>query len=244
MADSFTLNIMRFDPTADTEPHLATYEVPDDPEFAPMTVLKALHYINDHIEPIGYDFNCRRGTCGRCAVMVDGVACLACEKEVTGEHTVEPLDGFPVVRDLIVDKAQGYARFLQAGTAIRTLKADGVLQPIDGDKWRDVIYPLNACRECMCCYASCSALAAGDGHYAGPGALQTVYLRSIDEEDRSNRIEQATFMGLFNCIQCGNCTAVCPAGIPCAENIRDMMDQAEKAGLKPEGEPTAWWPML
>lgn len=246
MPDIYQITIERFDPTMDTQPHESTYEVPADPDFDPMTALKALHYINRYLEPIGYDYNCRRGTCGRCSIMVDGKPRLACLTELTGKHTFAPLTGFPVVRDLIVDKKKAYARFVESNHTIKTLGPDDVLQPIDGDTWRETIYPLNACRECMCCYAGCQALQAGKrwGAYAGPGAMQEIYLRSIDGEDASDRIGQAVFAGLFECVQCGNCTTNCPSGITAAENIKKMMDIATQRGLAPKtSESTSWWPM-
>ena len=178
--------------------------------------------------------------------MVDGEPCLACQKVLTGEHTFEPLAGFPVVRDLIVDNSSAYERFVESATSIKTLGPKDVLKPIDGETYRTTIYPLSACRECMSCYAACTALQDMGlwGAYAGPGAMQAIYLRTIDGEDVSDRIGQAVFSGLFNCVQCGRCSQVCPAGIPCAENIKAMMDQAEERGLKPTEAPTSWWPIV
>lgn len=245
MADSYKISIKKFDSSVDAEPTVVTYEVPDDPAFAPMTALKALNYINRFCEPIAYDFNCRRGTCGRCAMMVDGEACLACQKVLTGEHTIEPLAGFPVIRDLVVDRSAAYQRFVGANSSIKTMGPKDVLKPMEGKKYREEIYPLSACRECMSCYSECMALKDMGlwGAYAGPGAMQAIYLRTVDGEDVSDRIEQAVFSGLFNCVQCGRCSQVCPSGIPCAENIKSMMDQAEERGLKPTAEPTSWWPV-
>lgn len=247
MSDSYTITIKKFDPSLDAEPQETTYTVPDDPEFAPMTALKALHYINRFIEPVAYDFNCRRGTCGRCSIMIDGEPKLACLMPLSGRHRFEPLHGFRVIRDLVVDKKEAYARFVGSSHTIKTLGPQEVLQPIDGQYWRDTIYPLNACRECMSCYASCQALTIKRrwGSYAGPGAMQQIYLRHIDGQDKSSRIEQAVFSGLFECVQCGMCTQVCPSLIPAAANIKEMMSLAEEKGLKPAiGQETEYWPML
>ena len=247
MADTYKITIVRFDPSRDAEPYESAYDVPDDPDFAPMTALKALHYINRNFDPIAYDYNCRRGTCGRCAIMIDGQPKLSCQFPLTGSHTFAPLDSFPVIRDLVVDKQEAYGKFVQSDHAIKTLGPKEVLQPMDFSLWEEKIYPLNACRECMCCYASCQALNLFDrkGSYAGPGAMQQIYLRHIDGQDKKNRIEQAVFSGLFECVQCGTCTLVCPAGITGAENIKEMMDAAEEQGLKPAtDQATNYWPTL
>ncbi len=247
MPDTYKITIKKFDPSVDIEPTMVTYEVPDDPEFAPMTALKALHHINRFEEPVGYDYNCRRGTCGRCAMMIDGVPKLACLFPLTGSHTFEPLNGFPVIRDLVVNKKEAYAKFVGSNHSVKILEPEGALQPLEYDFWKDVIYPLNACRECMSCYASCQALHNFNrvGTFAGPGALQQIYLRHVDGQDKMNRIEQAAFAGLFECVQCGNCSQVCPSGISCTENIKEMMDKAEAQGLKPVSDKrTAYFPML
>lgn len=247
MPDVYKITIQRFDSSVDTELYETTYEVPDDPDFAPMTALKALHYINRYEEPIAYDYNCRRGSCGRCAIMVDSEPKLACLYELTGNHTFAPLTGFPVIRDLVVDKQEAYAKFVQSNHTIKTLGPTDVLKPIDGDFYRDIIYPLNACRECMLCYASCQALNDfhKKGSYAGPGAMQQIYLRHVDGEDKMSRVEQAVFAGLFECVQCGNCTTVCPSLIPGAEHIKEMMDEATVQNLKPaKGEKSTYWPMV
>lgn len=247
MPDSYKITITRFDSSVDSEPYDVTYEVPDDPDFAPMTALKALHWIDRYEEPIAYDFNCRSGTCGRCAIMIDGLPKLACYFVLTGDHHLAPLTGFPVIRDLVVNKREAYLRFVQSDHTIKTLAPHEVLKPIDGEYWRTVVFPLSACRECMCCYASCQALNEFDrwGTFAGPGVMQQIYLRHIDGEDKYDRLDQAVFSGVFECVQCGNCTKVCPSLIMCTENIKQMMDEAEAAGIKPAtDEEVSYWPLL
>ncbi|MDR0500193.1 MAG: 4Fe-4S dicluster domain-containing protein [Coriobacteriales bacterium] len=246
MANTYKITITHYDSSVDLEPYTKTYEIPDDPDFAPMTALKALHWINRYHEPVAYDYNCRRGTCGRCAIMIDDEPRLACMFTLTGNHSFAPLSGFPVIRDLVVNKQEAYAKFVVSNHTIKTLAPDGVLKQIESEFWREKLYPLNACRECMCCYAGCQALNIFNkwGRFAGPGAMQEIYLRHIDGQDRSNRLEQAVFSGVFECVQCGNCTQYCPSLISCSENIKEMMDEAERAGMKPQGKASNYWPLL
>ena len=73
MTVSARVRILRFDPGIDPEPYYKDYDIADyDTSAGPLTVLKALHWINLHIEPIAYDYNCRRTTCGLCGMMIDG----------------------------------------------------------------------------------------------------------------------------------------------------------------------------
>ena len=121
MADTYTITIKRFDSSVDAEPYTVTYEVPDDPGFAPMTALKALHYINRYVEPIAYEFNCRRGTCGRCSILVDG----------------EPNDDWEApakaMRDLGVGLI-GQAKVTQVGEGfVEYETAEGAIERIEAD---------------------------------------------------------------------------------------------------------------
>lgn len=236
MRETYLLRIQRYDSDIDNKPYYVTYEVPDvDRDFSPMTALKALHYINRYIEPIAYDYNCRRGSCGRCAMMIDGIPRLACYFELSGRHTFEPLAECKVIRDLVVDKGHFIQKFIQCAKGIESTDVLDGARPISGEFWRDTVHPINSCRECMCCYADCQALYSGQGEeYLGPGAMQQIYLRSIDGLDQKDRIAQAVTGGLFECTQCGMCSLVCPARITCAENIKALRDTAIAQGFSPQ----------
>ena len=107
------ITVKRYDPSKDNAPYETTYEVPHDDEY--MTLLQALVYIHENEEPLAFDF-----ACGRCAMMLDGVPVLACVEPLTdGAHTVEPLAGLPVVKDLVVDKSQVHARIADTYKRVR-----------------------------------------------------------------------------------------------------------------------------
>ena len=58
--------------------------------------------------PIAYDSNCLEEVCGSCAMLINGKAAMACSSLVDKlEQPVrlEPLSGFPIVRDLAVDRS-------------------------------------------------------------------------------------------------------------------------------------------
>jgi len=250
MAASATLRILRYDPSADTEPAYKTYEVPDfDPETGPLTVLKALHWINLHTEPISYDYNCRRGNCGLCTMMIDGIPKLACLAPLAlgKETTLEPLKGFPVIRDLVVDTSKAYRQFVMSAASIKTQRPDKILQTnVPAELWWDTLSHLNACRECMACYATCTALQTNNkwDSFIGPGAMQQIYARHVDTIDEADRVAQAVQAGVFECVQCGLCNTVCAAGIPIKEHNKALMDAAEARGLKPAAADVTYWPII
>ncbi len=237
MTDSISAKVYVYNPAVDAKPTYKTYEVPFDADetTGKMTAMQVLQYIYDEIEPIGYDYACVSGLCGRCSMMIDGIAGLACWTTLEpGEHTFEPLKGLPVVRDLKVDKHAVYSRYVDTNLANQTVNPITEIKDIDYDLYWNMLERMNMCRECMCCYASCSTLEmSGWEHYAGPGAMMQIAMRHLDPHDESDRVAQAVFAGAFECIQCGNCTSVCPSAIDVAGAVKILQDAAKERGMAP-----------
>lgn len=234
MADIINAKVLKYDPSIDEAPHYQTYEVEwVEDESGIMSALQVLHEVNKQ-EPLGYDWCCHSGLCGRCAIKIDGIAGLACWTPMTrGEHTFEPLDRFPVIRDLVVDKEKARKKLISVDTSIHTLNPITDFKPIDFDLYWDKLERLNMCRECMSCMSVCPVL--GSGHwadYAGPAAFAAIAQRHLDTIDESDRLGQAVFSGLFKCAECGICTSVCPSRIPIMELIVDMKKEARELGLE------------
>lgn len=106
MANQAIMNIevLRYNPEADKEPYLRTYQVPYDSQ---TSLLDALGYIKDKLEPeLSYRWSCRMAICGSCGMMVNGKPKLACKtflRDYSGHMRIEPLANFPIERDLVVD---------------------------------------------------------------------------------------------------------------------------------------------
>ncbi len=169
-------------------------------------------------------------------MMIDGTAGLACWTCLEpGEHTFEPLKGLPIVRDLKVDKRGLYNRYVSTNLANQTVNPITLIKDIDYELYWNTLERMNLCRECMCCYASCSALHMGNAWetYAGPGAMVQIGMRHLDPHDEADRVAQAVFAGAFECIQCGNCNAVCPSAIDIMGTIKLLQEAADQRGMKP-----------
>ena len=99
-----SLKIFRYDPEADQAPTYINYQVPWREG---LLLLTALKYVRDHLdETLAFrDFCCGCSWCLSCLMMVDGKGGRTCSRTVhPGENILlEPMKGFPVIKDLAVD---------------------------------------------------------------------------------------------------------------------------------------------
>src|SRR5256885_16422020 len=105
MSETIDLEVLRYSPERDTQPSFQRYDVPLSKDWV---VLDALNYIKDTLDgSLSFRWSCRMGVCGSCGMKVNGTPKLTCAAFLTdyapGPIRVEPLDYFPVVRDLVVD---------------------------------------------------------------------------------------------------------------------------------------------
>src|SRR5713226_9456845 len=104
MAETISLEVLRYSPERDAEPSFQKFDVPLRKDWV---ILDALNYIKDKVDgSLTYRWSCRMGICGSCGMMVNGEPKLTCATFLTsyapGPIRVEPLSYFPVVRDLVI----------------------------------------------------------------------------------------------------------------------------------------------
>lgn len=93
-----TVECFRFDPGRDKAPYFQAYQVPLDGE---TRVIDCLEYIREHLDPtLAFFINCKRGTCARCSMRINGKTQLACMTIAEGDIRVEPVKPDDVIRDL------------------------------------------------------------------------------------------------------------------------------------------------
>ncbi|MDR0349935.1 MAG: 4Fe-4S dicluster domain-containing protein [Coriobacteriales bacterium] len=230
------VQILKYDPSVDTEPHYADYEVPYKEH---ITVLEVVSYIYENLDPVAFDYSCRGRVCGRCAMMLDDEPVMACYTPISEERDIrlEPLRGYPIIRDLVVDKSTLHSRLSGFSNRVRHKPlTDGEIDRVYDPTVVEKVNALEWCCRCGCCQSSCPVLMTegGQGAYAGPAGMAALGLRFYDPNDEGDRVIEAVSEGLFSCILCGKCDEVCPASeIEHVELHRQLMDEAETRGLKP-----------
>lgn len=234
------VTIQKFDPAVDAEPYYKDYEIEWSEH---ITGLKALVMIHETQEPIAFDYSCRGRVCGRCAMMINGEAGTACTTVLKNEDVViEPLAGFRVVKDLVVDKTEFHDRISEVEVRSRAtdLTDADMRTPVDYENIFLKLDPLEWCARCGSCQAACPAVHSAEkaNTYIGPAGMIAIGLRHFDPYDTGDRVSQAVQEGLWNCIMCGKCDEVCPAlEIEHLETWTALREEATERGLTEKKAP-------
>ena len=103
---TLTFSIFRHDPqAAGSTPHMQEYRLEETPG---MSIFIALNRLREEQDPtLQFDFVCRAGICGSCAMVINGKPTLACRTltaTFASPHiTLLPLPGFELIGDLSVN---------------------------------------------------------------------------------------------------------------------------------------------
>ena len=105
MARTLHLEIFRHNPLdPESRPHMQHFEVE---ETASMTLFLVLSHIRETMDAtLQFDFCCRAGICGSCAMVINGRPGLACHTRTSDlpDHIIlHPLPVFKLLGDLSVD---------------------------------------------------------------------------------------------------------------------------------------------
>ncbi|MGI6106273.1 MAG: succinate dehydrogenase/fumarate reductase iron-sulfur subunit [Raoultibacter sp.] len=202
------ITLERFNPAVDAKPYEVEYEVPYHEN---ITVLEALTYIRENYDPIAMDWSCRGRQCGRCAVMINEDSGLACVNTLSDRsHTIRPLRGHPVIKDLVVDKTRAHESLSQTYLRQRALPLTPEEEETFNMEMQPLLKAMEYCSRCQSCTAICPAKQANPS-YVGPSQMVAIAYRHADPYDEGNRIAEAVKGGLWSCIMCGQCDSACAA---------------------------------
>jgi fumarate reductase (CoM/CoB) subunit B len=222
------VRISRSDPSSDEPDRFDDFEV-GGPEG--MRVLDVLRNVYETQAPdLAFQYACRIGRCGTCAVKVNGKQVLSCQERATEVMTIEPLSPFPVVRDLVFDRTEIEQHYIELDlTPQRTSPHAGVVDPVEPAEGRR-IGVLGTCIGCMICVSACPAVE--DRPFDGPAFM--IQLRRLADlpADQGNRLEQSIDHGMLECFGCDACSQLCPADLSPADAIRAFRKEAFTPGKR------------
>ena len=226
MADTVTLIVSRYRPEQEAEPAFQSYEVPFRADWV---LLDAINYIKDHIDgSLSYRWSCRMGVCGSCGMMVNGRPELTCAFSMSrcmpGPVRIEPLQFFPIVRDLVIDMTD----FMEKLKRVKPWIIRDEERPLADGEYRqtpaelEVYKQFSMCINCLLCYAACPVVGLESG-FAGPAAIALAQRYNMDSRDHgaAERLDVLDeHEGMWGCTFVGECTKVCPKHVDPAKAIQ------------------------
>lgn len=224
---TITLRIAKFNPEHDSIQQFADFKVPYERW---TTVLDAILDVKKHLDhSVAVRYSCRQASCGSCGMKINGRPRLACFTKISELNsdvvTVEPMNNYPIVRDLVVDlermftthkKMQPYV--IREDTEITAPTKEFKQTP---EELEEYIQFAN-CIKCGLCNSACPTMAT-DSSFLGPQALGQAYRYVADNRDKGKNsrlkiIDESH--GIWRCHFAGSCSQVCPKGVDPAMGIQ------------------------
>jgi fumarate reductase iron-sulfur subunit len=236
---ALSISVLRYNPQdSASTPHVQTYKLE---EADGMTLFIALNEIREKQDAsLQFDFVCRAGICGSCAMVVNGRPTLACRtltKSLPAQITLAPLPFFELIGDLSVntgkwmrgmsERVRGWLHMKDSNPDLRRIE-----ERMDPDLAQK-IYELDRCIECGCCVAACGT-ARMRKDFVGAVGLNRVARFHLDPRDARTDADYYEVIGdddgVFGCMSLLACHDVCPKNLPLQTQIaflrKAMLKQA------------------
>lgn len=236
-----TIRALKFDPqSAVSKPHFREYQIE---EAHSMTVFIALGMIRERQDPdLSFDFVCRAGICGSCAMMINGRPRLAC-KTLTqdfpdGVITLMPLPAFKLIKDLSVNTGEWFAGMTKRVESwIHTQHQPDISKievPIEPEV-ADEVFELDRCIECGCCIASCATKVMRED-FVGAAGMNRIVRFMLDPHDERTDEDYYELVGnddgVFGCMSLIACHDTCPKELPLQSKIAYLRRKMVSVGMK------------
>jgi fumarate reductase iron-sulfur subunit len=222
------IRVLRYNPQEPgSVPRMQSYEIE---EADGMTLFIALNEIRERQDAsLQFDFVCRAGICGSCAMTIDGRPALACRTLTASlgtTITLAPLPGFELIADLSVNTGKwmrAMSERLRSWLHMRQDQPDlGKLEERMEPQLAQEIYELDRCIECGCCVSAC-ATARMRKDFVGAVGLNKIARFRLDPRDARNDADFYELIGddngVFGCMSLLACHDVCPKRLPLATQI-------------------------
>ena len=215
-----------------------------------MSFLEMLDVLNEklieqNLEPIAFDHDCREGICGACSMTINGnphgkeTGATTCQLHMRSfkdgdEIWIEPFraKAFPVIKDLVVDRTS-FDRIIQSGgyVSLRTGSApDANSIPIRKEN-ADLAMDAATCIGCGACVAACPNGAAMLFTAAKINHLALLPQGQAERSERVvNMVDTMQKEGFGACSNHYECESACPKSIS-VQFISNMNKEYMKAKM-------------
>jgi succinate dehydrogenase / fumarate reductase iron-sulfur subunit len=220
-----TLKIQRFNPEKDEKPYWQEYQVEVEPTDR---LLDALHEVKWYQDgALAFRRSCAHGVCGSDAMTINNVNRLACKvlmNELGTKVSVEPLRGFPIIKDLVVDMEPFFEKYRSIKPYFITYQADPPVERYQSIEDRARFDDTTKCILCGSCTSSCPSF-WGNTEYVGPAAIVQAHRFIYDSRDQgaNERLEVLNDRdGVWRCRTIFNCVGACPREIDVTRAIGEV----------------------
>lgn len=235
-----TLEILRHNPADPASvPHLQAYEIE---EAEGMTLFIALNELRAQQDPsLMFDFVCRAGICGSCAMLINGRPGLACRtltRDLGERITLASLPVFELIGDLSVNTGKwmrGTSERLKTWIHNNTETDLDALETRMEPATAEAIYELDRCIECGCCIAGCGTVQMRE-RFVGAVGLNKIARFRLDPRDTRSDEDFYELIGdddgVFGCMSLVGCHDVCPKQLPLQTQIAFLRRKMVLQGIR------------
>jgi succinate dehydrogenase / fumarate reductase, iron-sulfur subunit len=248
---SFLVRVLRQD-APERPSYWETHAVAHEPDMNCISVLQKIAAQSTtadgrRVAPVAWECNCLEEVCGACTMVINGrvrQACTALVDRLLAERPegieLRPMTKFPVLRDLVVDRARIFATLarVQAWVPVDSYLDMGP-GPRQSQENQELAYEYSKCMSCGCCLEACPQFLkielvrrpdesesqfearkreANTRGFLGAHAIGQVELFNMNPIGRMTAEERLDALtaegGIQVCGNAQNCVKVCPKEIP------------------------------
>ncbi|MFN8660684.1 MAG: succinate dehydrogenase iron-sulfur subunit [Thermomicrobiales bacterium] len=221
----YTFRIKRYDPDVDVKPYFKEYSLNLEATDRVLDGLNAIKWDQDGT--LTYRRSCAHGVCGSDAVRINGRNYLACKtlmKEFGKKITVEPLIGYKVVKDLVVDMDPFFDAYKSVKPYLIAGEAPAGEERRQTPEQVERFENATKCILCAACTTSCPITWTNES-FVGPAAIVNAgrFIYDSRDEGAAERLRILnTQSGVWRCRTVFNCTEACPRDIEVTKIIEDV----------------------
>ena len=231
--DIRVINVYRWSGDENTPPQIDRFEI--DVKKAGTMVLDILNQIKAEVDPsLTFRKSCREGVCGSCAMNIDGVNTLACQKnieECSDVINIYPLPHMKVLKDLVVDLKKAFEQFKSIKPWLNKKTPNNKKENYQSIEDRDKLDGMWECVMCFSCSTSCPSYWWNEDKYLGPAVLLQAnrWIQDSRDEEKKERLNELDdSFKLYRCHSIMNCTNSCPKGLNPAKAIAEIKNEISK----------------
>jgi succinate dehydrogenase / fumarate reductase, iron-sulfur subunit len=223
---TYTFKIQRFIPEQDKRPRYQEFQVELESTDRVLDGLNEIKWRQDGT--LTYRRSCAHGVCGSDAMRINGRNRLACKlliKDLPKHITIEPMLGFTIIKDLVVDLEPFFEKYRSIVPYLINddappAESERLQSPEDRVRYDDG----TKCILCAACTTSCPPFWANK-EFVGPAAIVNAHRFIFDSRDQGAEERLAvlnTRNGVWRCRTVFNCTDACPRDIEITRAIEDV----------------------